>query len=90
MSAEPTGDCSLRADQAQQALERTRHEAAALFESFGSNRQVLQFPRSAVLRWVLSNMNIRMGGPLAVSVASSVGRLFIRRLFTRRRARGFE
>jgi hypothetical protein len=75
----------LRAEEAERALERNRREAVALFASTSSTKRAHAFPRSATLRWLLGRSDIHWLGPVALTLASPLGRFIIRRFAPRRR-----
>ena len=80
----------MRAGAAQRVLERTRREASSLISAMASNGQRLEFPRSALLRWLTRSVDRRMGGPLAMTLVSFAGRMLIHRFFARRRGSGLQ
>jgi hypothetical protein len=81
---QPAPDADLRAIEAERILERNRSEVIALYSSTASSAAQEQFPRSAMIRWLLSRSNLRLAGPLMATVSSSLARLLIRRFFARR------
>lgn len=74
----------LRAIEAERILECNRREVAALYLSVATADTREEFPRSAIIRWLFANLNIRAYGPLPGALTSFLARLVFRRLFTRR------
>jgi hypothetical protein len=70
-----------RAAEAEQTLERNRREAEALWASMSTREG--RFPRSAIIRWLLRRTEQRWSAAIATTLASSIGRMIMRRFSAR-------